>query len=242
MKYLIYRLINKINGKSYIGKTKNLKRRMTEHQYHTSCTYLYRAIKKYGIDNFEVSVIKDQLSFEKASLLECDSILEEKTLSPRGYNLVLDTFQGRRLHPDTIKKRQTMIRNFKPRNEFKGVSAVDNRWRCRIKNRNHIYEYRFNSPVKCAIIYDKLALHFWGINCYLNFPHKTKQYSKINCKALISKLERKKLKSSKYKGVAYHKKSGKWRSYQYDNKGKQIHLGLFKTEKEAFNACKNKCN
>ena len=40
---------------------------------------------------------------------------------------------------------------------------------------------------------------------------------------------------SKYKGVSYHKKTGKWQAFITINK-KQIHLGLFETELEAYKA------
>jgi hypothetical protein len=39
--------------------------------------------------------------------------------------------------------------------------------------------------------------------------------------------------SSKYKGVSFDKKSGKWRARVREDKGKHIHLGHFNTEEEA---------
>lgn len=44
--------------------------------------------------------------------------------------------------------------------------------------------------------------------------------------------------SSHYKGVCFHKQSGKWRGYIVLN-GKQNHLGLFVTEEEAADAYDN---
>lgn len=43
--------------------------------------------------------------------------------------------------------------------------------------------------------------------------------------------------SSKYPGVSYHKATGKWQASIID-KGKQIYLGLFETELEAYKAYK----
>ena len=61
----IYQIINKINGKSYIGKTKySVEHRWKEHI--RACRYeknqsraLYRAMNKYGIENFECTTIKE---------------------------------------------------------------------------------------------------------------------------------------------------------------------------------------
>jgi len=45
---------NKINGKIYIGKheTKDL-----DDKYMCSGVYLYRAIKKYGVENFDKTIL-----------------------------------------------------------------------------------------------------------------------------------------------------------------------------------------
>ena len=60
--YVIYLITNKINGKIYIGQTKNLKRRITDHfkkksEKIISTSKLYKAIEKYGKDNFDIKII-----------------------------------------------------------------------------------------------------------------------------------------------------------------------------------------
>ena len=61
----IYQIINKINGKRYIGKTVNtIQDRWNEHKKDytkESCRHrpLYRAMNKYGIDSFEISQIEE---------------------------------------------------------------------------------------------------------------------------------------------------------------------------------------
>ena len=50
----IYKITNKINGHSYIGKTNNLDRRWHEHKSGNGGTaILDKAFKKYGINNFK---------------------------------------------------------------------------------------------------------------------------------------------------------------------------------------------
>lgn len=59
----IYKITNKINNKCYIGKAINIKRRWIEHRYmaqNSDCNYaLYRAIRKYGLENFSFEIIEE---------------------------------------------------------------------------------------------------------------------------------------------------------------------------------------
>lgn len=53
----IYKIINLINGKIYIGKTKytadaRFKAHVINSKNESNDTYLYRAMRKYGLDNF----------------------------------------------------------------------------------------------------------------------------------------------------------------------------------------------
>ena len=51
--YTIYKLTNKINGKTYIGyTTKTVEQRFNAHCRSPADTHLCRAIKKYGANNF----------------------------------------------------------------------------------------------------------------------------------------------------------------------------------------------
>lgn len=62
----IYRYTNKINGKTYVGQTNNLNRRKIEHRSamvnNNNPVYdypFYRALRKYGFDSFEYSVLEE---------------------------------------------------------------------------------------------------------------------------------------------------------------------------------------
>ena len=76
----IYKITNKINGKSYIGQTrKTIEKRFNEHfsdRYRKMKSPLHRAFNKYGIKSFELSLI-----------CECDvSELNDKEIE---YHLIL---------------------------------------------------------------------------------------------------------------------------------------------------------
>lgn len=88
----IYKIKNLINGKLYVGRTsRTLEERFKQHKnrcdkgMHDSP--LYNSMRKYGMDNFEIFLIKDNLSFEQSVKEEEKYIRKLNTLSPNGYNL-----------------------------------------------------------------------------------------------------------------------------------------------------------
>ncbi len=55
---IIYKAVNKINGKSYIGKTvQDLLIRKKQHEYSYDNSYFHNALKKYGVNNFNWSIL-----------------------------------------------------------------------------------------------------------------------------------------------------------------------------------------
>ena len=80
---------NKINGKVYIGQTKQrLEHRWDNGNGYVSCTYFYKAIQKYGWDNFEHKVLKEHLSKEEADFEEISLIAYYNSNNPKyGYNI-----------------------------------------------------------------------------------------------------------------------------------------------------------
>lgn len=79
----IYKITNKINGKSYIGQSINIERRFREHKYISSETNqsLIKAYKKYGRENFEFEML-EKCTLENLNQREMFYI---KTLKPQ-YN------------------------------------------------------------------------------------------------------------------------------------------------------------
>lgn len=69
--YCVYMHLNKINCKMYIGQSKNIYEiwRCNGKNYFNSIKF-FRAIKKYGWDNFYHIIIKDNLTKEEANKWE----------------------------------------------------------------------------------------------------------------------------------------------------------------------------
>jgi group I intron endonuclease len=86
--YAIYIITNKVNGKQYVGITKRLNRRWTEHKMmNGDCIALYSAFKKYGVDNFVFTHIADAFDKDAACTIERLLIEEKNTIAPHGYNM-----------------------------------------------------------------------------------------------------------------------------------------------------------
>ena len=61
-KYCVYKITNKLNGKIYIGMSKNLENRWSSNGIHyKNSKRFYNAIQKYGWDNFEKIVLVEEI-------------------------------------------------------------------------------------------------------------------------------------------------------------------------------------
>lgn len=94
----IYCYTNKVNGKKYIGQTVDFIKRHNSHIWQTynekqKCDYnvpFHNAIRKHGIENFEIEILKENLqNQDELNYWECYYIVEFNTLvkNQKGYNL-----------------------------------------------------------------------------------------------------------------------------------------------------------
>lgn len=87
----VYKAMNIVNGKWYIGKTvRNLKYRSKAHLYYadTGGGYAFHnALRKYGSENFKWEVLFASEDNSKLLEVEAEFIKQFRTLSPNGYNL-----------------------------------------------------------------------------------------------------------------------------------------------------------
>ena len=107
---IIYKIINLVNGKIYVGQTSNLGRRIAKHLKGTTGPFISAAIKKYGKENFRVEVIEDGLTDDQVNEREqhwiaiCRSHERES-----GYNLTLGG-HGTRGNKETREKLSSSLK------------------------------------------------------------------------------------------------------------------------------------
>ena len=84
---VIYQIINIITSDFYIGSSNYPKVRFYKHKYNAintkSQAFLYRAMRKYGVDNFSFTILEE---VENQENLNCREVYWIEKLSPR-YNM-----------------------------------------------------------------------------------------------------------------------------------------------------------
>ena len=109
---IIYKITNRINGKIYIGQTTQpLHVRWSGHcSISSGCTYLHRAIQKYGRENFTVEEIDVASDIEEMNQKEIYWIQYCDSMAPKGYNMTSGgdgCFERCEASREKIRKRQT---------------------------------------------------------------------------------------------------------------------------------------
>jgi len=86
----IYLISNDVNERQYVGYTEDIERRWREHKNaaKNGDVVLYRAMRKYGIEHFHISIL-EECEIDKLPLREQFWIWELVTEAPHGYNMTL---------------------------------------------------------------------------------------------------------------------------------------------------------
>ena len=196
--YYVYRTINLVNNKEYIGfhSTDNL-----DDGYMGSGKLLIRAIEKYGIENFHKDILKIFNNREEAEAYERELVNEEYVNRKDTYNLSIggnvcilygenNGFYGKKHTPETIAKIVKTNKEKEARGEIHHPKTLKT---APMRIGNHIFDsYRHASitlgipkiEIMCYLYYDK--------NCYMLNENDQKKVCKEFEKYLIDKEERKK--------------------------------------------------
>lgn len=136
---IIYKATNKINGKVYIGKTiYSLNKRMSVHVC-SKVGYFSHALRKYGLQSFDISIIDAAQSEEILNEKEIYWIKTFNCRAPNGYNLT-DGGEGTsgRIVSEETKKRMVA-----------GMTA-EGRVRMGAASRNRIYTHKMRENLSNA--------------------------------------------------------------------------------------------
>ncbi len=257
-KYIIYRILNLITRKYYIGRTccaGGLKNRWSIHIAHAIYnyneapkTYIANTIKKYGKENFEIKQIHEAKSFDEMIALENFYIKYYKSTDPKyGYNIEEYDESNKKILDDSTRNKMannTRNRRFNEskfsKNKYRNVyfSNTDRKhnpkpWSLRIKKLDQMFIKRFETEELAAEASDKLSIFLYGKESVLNFPEKLDYYLSCDLKKYADSVAYRKPTKSKYINVTQQKNSTKWMARICIGNNKRVLLGFFNTEEEA---------
>lgn len=220
--YLIYRILNLKTRKFYIGRTTtSIKNRWSVHIAHAKYgdkysqksnkkigqTYLYRTMRKYGIENFEIKQIDEAKSYDHMVFLENFYIKYYNSLDAKyGYNLVTDEYDSgnRRIKSKESLKNASFGGHYKNKKASGvGFDKFRNKFYLKMKFMGkNICTKRFDTEEEAKITHDKLELFYYKDNPLLYYPEIKNELLKENLEEFANKILDKKQSYSKYFGLS----------------------------------------
>lgn len=225
----IYKITNKINNKCYIGQSTCIKKRWENHKcmnsgkYPGSCYYnypLYRAFRKYGVDNFSFEVL-EECSKEELCSKELYYIQKYNSVS-EGYNQTYSTdnpFNDKEILTRAIEK---MKINHSTENHKKIQSEITKKLWQNDEYRKKVMEKVSSSEFKMKI--SKISISNWEKKSYRD---KITKASKERCNTPEFRLQ----KSNEIKEAW---KRGCYNTEAYKNNLKK-HKEKMQSDKEYYN-------
>lgn len=110
----VYRVVNMITGKSYIGKTTvGYLKRMRKHELNALNKVnrrLYDSMNHHGFSCFIVGVLSEHTSIDELNKAEISAIEEFNSLIPNGYNMTLGGDGGYTLSKWSTERRENLYK------------------------------------------------------------------------------------------------------------------------------------
>lgn len=108
---IVYLITNQVNGKMYVGCTAySLEARWYAHLKNSQYVNyaLYKAMRKYGVENFSVKKLMDCSDEDHMLLMETAFIAEFDTFGKSGYNMTIGGQSGPPPFSDKAKKKMSV--------------------------------------------------------------------------------------------------------------------------------------
>ena len=121
----VYSITNIVNNMTYIGCSKNVYKRISEHKYKTKTgnTLLYKGLREYGLESFQVKIL-EECTLEEKNDKEIHWIGKMNTKHPNGYNMTEGGIGQRGLSMSLeakMKQKATSLRKWPdPTKDYRG--------------------------------------------------------------------------------------------------------------------------
>lgn len=133
----VYITTNLVNGKQYVGSHGS---NVLNDRYLGSGILLYHAIKKYGKDNFEKTVLETHTDLKKARFREEFFISKYNTITPNGYNINPNGGIPGTQTPESIEKMRQSLKKVVHNNEW--CQKISKSLKGKKKSKEHIENVR----------------------------------------------------------------------------------------------------
>lgn len=179
----IYKITNKINGKCYIGQSINIKQRWKAHRsrYQVDDYPLYRAMRKYGLENFNFEVIEEcsqnELNDKEIYWIDFyDSANNEK-----GYNLTIggNNIANHRLTEEQIMEIYSLLKNNTPQTEIASKYNVAQSMISMINSGIYYPHSNINYPINNNYHKKEWHCEFCGVKTSKGYTKCPKCYGKM---------------------------------------------------------------
>lgn len=183
---VVYKIINKINSKVYIGCTINFNYRIKRHFSGKYCgSYLlFKAINKYGKDAFEIEILEKYSDSKSMQLGEIEYIKLNNSIIPNGYNIHLGGKGGKvKLTEAQLNQRKTFgkrMAQYHIGNKHNLGRVASDETRLKISK-------AFCGKKKSEETKKRMSLARKGVSCGKGVP-KSKQHNQNVSKALKGRI------------------------------------------------------
>lgn len=188
MKIFIYKLTSP-SGKIYIGQTGNLRKRLNEHNRIDSP--IGYALRKYGLDNFDVEILWVAVDDALANCLESCAIDVYESKVPNGYNRT-DGGEGCRGYHHTEKFKRSASKRMIGNQIWKNSSAIGV---CHMLGRTH--SEMTKKKISKALVGNKNNTNSSGFSGHRHSMETKKQIKHKLCGRVISEETRRKMSEAR---------------------------------------------
>lgn len=235
----IYRIVNSLNGKIYIGQTtQDIHTRFIQHKSaakrNISRTVLALAINKYGSENFYIEVIDTANSLDDLNQKEKMWIEKENSYSPKGYNLHPGGDNHKLPEESLEKMRKTKLLNSSKggsKSQYKGVSFNKKNKKYKVSSSIFGFGGYFDNEDVAAYAYDLMVLDSKK-QAYVNFPNGAPLATVFEYNLI------KKKQAEKTHGITFAKDTRKWQANLWIGT-RCKYLGQYNTKEEAIDVYDN---